>query len=214
MHRFVLPVSASISRRTPLAPLVLVLFCGAASADDSRRIQSHNYLVGLGVRIDAQQVTIPKTARVSDKDLDRLLEIGSFWSLNCHCTTLTTEGIIAYLAKADGLQEVSWEGPGVTDDMIAAMGRLQCLTALNLRGPFRGTGLWALAQGPVRNSLESLTLRTDSSPRAGGYFGLAYGLTAEGVGAIGNLPRLRHLSLTGCGVIDLRLELLARLKSL
>jgi len=177
-------------------------------------MQSHNYLVGLGVSIRAQQVTIPNTARFSDEDLDRLREINPFWGLDCRCTTLTSDGIVAYLAQADGLQRVRWEGPPVTDDVIAAMGRLQSLTQLHLQGTFRGTGLWALAQGPVRRSLQRLTLQTDFVEHSDGGIWLPQGLKAEAFGAIGNLPELRGLRLLSCGVSDERLESLSRLKNL
>lgn len=204
-----------LSTLAMIAAILAVAFSYAGAEDDqARRIAAHNYLVRLGVRTQAGDITIPKTARLTDADFQKLLEIGRYEGLTCSCTTVTSKGIVDYLSKAEGLLWLNLDGPAVTDDVIAATSRLKGLKLLSLRGPFRGTGFKAVAEGPASDSLTELSLRTEEHPRPDGKIGLAFGLTEEALVAIGSLSQLRHLSLAACGVTDERLKSLSGLKDL
>lgn len=196
--------------------LLTVLLCrfpqSVLSDDQALRIKYLNELNELGADVTTNYIHIPATARLSDADLLKLLATHVV-GISVQCTSLTSDGIVAYLEKAEGISFITWEGPGVTDEVLAAIAGQESLTHLTLRGPFRGDGLASYFNRPVSKTLRYLSLRPERFQRKG-EFGWKFGLTTEGISTIGSFKNLQELSLTNCGIPDERLRYLAGLKEL
>jgi hypothetical protein len=192
------------------------LFSGfpmAAAGDDTREpsippelVARHQFIVR------AQLVEIPQSAAVSDQEIEAANEFGSFETLVINSGTLSSRGIVSFLSKVKGVKYVTLNGPGVTDEVIAALGKQLTLERIDLKGPIRGRTLnqW----GTLKQQLRFLALQCEPLRREPPSIGETFGLVDEGIKQIGELDGLESLTLVECGIADRHLELLNRLTSL
>ena len=183
--------------------LVLTHCLAVANSAEQPRVRIANYLHEKGVIVRGFNLEIPETAAVNDEDFADVADLGRIDRLASYSKALTSEALADLLSRLEGLRFVTLEGPGVDDEVIAALGQhASSLEHVALSGPFRGHHLDALRGIGTTQPIVSLVLRCEPVPPEGAKIGTSFGLTAEAVSNIGKLRGLRTLSVRGCGITD------------
>ncbi|WP_158545463.1 leucine-rich repeat domain-containing protein [Bremerella cremea] len=191
---------------------VVILPQAVDAADGSRQPDVPQELWDKGVTVVAQTVTFPATAPITDIDITNAETLGTIETLECHSHTLSPQGIIDLLSKTKGLKYVTLSGPGVNDEVVAALGEHHGLKWIFLKGPIHGDGFLQLEK--LRPRLEFLFVQCEPIKRQGPFIGEYFGLTDEGIEQIGKFDRLGYLSLRECGIMDKHLKHFDKLTSL
>ena len=195
-----------------LAAISVLVGSTMANAFDGRPAIP-NELIPRGVIVrPGAVVEILDTATVNDADFEEIEDLGHIDSLISRSCTLTSRGLISILLKAEGIRSVALHGPGVTDDVIAALGKQPALETIDLRGPIRGENLELLV--PLSPSLRSLALRCEPVPREPQFMTETFGLADDATKQIGRFHRLQYLTLIECGISDEHLKPLRSLSEL